>query len=110
MKMASLNLVACVALATMAAGSVLPHRRGPVDAFRVIDEFDRGVSIYTSINDTDMKCATATRTYLDLEQKKATYVWELKGHGGSVKRNVTVNWQGGDAPDLPAYHIDYDMM
>ncbi|KAL1418924.1 hypothetical protein MTO96_005465 [Rhipicephalus appendiculatus] len=50
----------------------------------------------------------ANRTYLDLEQKKASYVWELKGDGSSAKRNITVYWQEGEAPDLPSYYIDYD--
>ncbi|KAL1418925.1 hypothetical protein MTO96_005466 [Rhipicephalus appendiculatus] len=83
--MASLNLVACLALATMVACSLLPDRRVPVDSIRVAEEFPRAVSIYTSVNDTVMMCTTANRTYFDLEQKKAAYVWELKGHGGSVK-------------------------
>nr|XP_037275068.1 uncharacterized protein LOC119167659 [Rhipicephalus microplus] len=106
--MASMNLVACLALATVVAGSVLSNQRGPADAFRVMDVFDRAVSIYTSINDTDMKCATAFRKYLDLELKKCTYVWELKGHGGSAKRNATFDLEEGDAIDKLNYFINND--
>ncbi|XP_037499438.2 uncharacterized protein LOC119373475 [Rhipicephalus sanguineus] len=70
--------------------------------------FQRGVSIYTSINDTYMQCATSRRTYLDLELKKASYVWELKGHGGSVKSNATFNLEEGEAVDTLNYYIDND--
>nr|XP_037274599.1 uncharacterized protein LOC119167251 isoform X2 [Rhipicephalus microplus] len=75
----------------------------------VVQVFPRAVTVYTSTNDTVMLCTTATRSYMDLEQKKAGYVWELKGHGGSAKKNITVNWQEGDAPDRPTYYIDDDL-
>nr|XP_037275308.1 uncharacterized protein LOC119167947 [Rhipicephalus microplus] len=106
--MAASNLVTCLALATMAAGGFLPGRPEPVDLVRVVQAFPQFVNVFTSTNDTVMLCTTATRSYVDLEQKKGSYVWELKGHGGTAKRNLTVNWQEGDSPDRPTYYIDND--
>ncbi|KAL1484651.1 hypothetical protein MTO96_032469, partial [Rhipicephalus appendiculatus] len=55
-----------------------------------------------------MKCATAFRKDLDLEEKKASYVWELKGHGGSVRRNATFDLEAGETIDQLNYYIDND--
>ncbi|KAH6926773.1 hypothetical protein HPB50_022158 [Hyalomma asiaticum] len=74
----------------------------------MLEAFPQAVSIYTSTNDTDLLCVTWNHTYLDLGLKKATFVWDLKGHRGSVKRNVTFDVEEGEAPDLLTYYIDND--
>ncbi|XP_049527591.1 uncharacterized protein LOC125947228 [Dermacentor silvarum] len=104
--MALLILVACIMLTTLVTANVVPDRREPVDVLRTMAHFERALIVYTSTNDTALKCATTTRTYFDLGTKKATYVWQLKGHDGSDKRNITYDVQEADSPDKATYFVE----
>ncbi|XP_037275406.2 uncharacterized protein LOC119168087 [Rhipicephalus microplus] len=50
----------------------------PVDAFEMISSFPYLAMVYTSSDDPEFKCATATLTYLNEQTKDSTYVWHFK--------------------------------
>ncbi|KAL1477863.1 hypothetical protein MTO96_035413 [Rhipicephalus appendiculatus] len=68
--------------------------------------FPKGVSIYTSVNDSEFKCLTATQTSIDLEARKAVYLWHLKGPHGAIRTNVTFHVREGHAPEEVTYFLD----
>ncbi|KAL1482283.1 hypothetical protein MTO96_033897 [Rhipicephalus appendiculatus] len=83
-------------------------QRERVDTFRTIGAFPRVVAISTSTNDTSFKCLSAVRTNYDAEAKTASYVWLLRGHGGTQRRNVTFTITAADVPDQAKYFVDAD--
>ncbi|XP_049276259.1 uncharacterized protein LOC125760346 [Rhipicephalus sanguineus] len=83
-------------------------QREGVDTFRTIGAFRKVVAISTSTNDTSFKCLTAIRTNYDAEAKTATYVWLLRGHGGTQRRNVTFTISAGTVPHQANYFVDAD--
>ncbi|KAL3246927.1 hypothetical protein MRX96_057369 [Rhipicephalus microplus] len=65
----------------------------------MIGTFPNVVAIYTSTNDSSFKCLSAIRTNYDSEAKTASYVWPLRGHGGTERRNVTFIITPGEVPN-----------
>nr|XP_037275064.1 uncharacterized protein LOC119167652 isoform X1 [Rhipicephalus microplus] len=88
-----------------------PRRNVPperVDTFRTIAAFQEVVAISTSTNDTSFKCLSAIRTEYDPEAKTATYVWRLRGQGGTERRNVTFTITAGTTSNQANYIVDAD--
>nr|XP_037275063.1 uncharacterized protein LOC119167651 [Rhipicephalus microplus] len=79
-----------------------------VDSFRMIGAFPNVVAVYTSTNDSSFKCLSATRTNYDSEAKTASYVWPLRGHGGTERRNVTFIITPGEVRNQTKYFVDDD--
>ncbi|XP_037508553.2 uncharacterized protein LOC119385074 [Rhipicephalus sanguineus] len=50
-------------------------------------------------HDGDLDCMAAVRTSYDESGPVAEYVWLLKGLNGRPKKNITVHFEKGDAPD-----------
>ncbi|KAK8770483.1 hypothetical protein V5799_013052 [Amblyomma americanum] len=90
------------------ATPVAHHRREPLDSFRMLAAFPRVVAIYTSTNDSDFKCLVGIRTSFDMQAKTASYLWPLKGHGGTKRRNVTFDITPGNVTDQTTYYVDGD--
>nr|XP_037275065.1 uncharacterized protein LOC119167652 isoform X2 [Rhipicephalus microplus] len=90
-----------------------PRRNVPperVDTFRTIAAFQEVVAISTSTNDTSFKCLSAIRTEYDPEAKTATYVWRLRGQGGTERRNVTFTITAGTTSNQANYIVDADCL
>ncbi|XP_037499690.1 uncharacterized protein LOC119373698 [Rhipicephalus sanguineus] len=107
--MAWLKLAIGVVLFGLATATpTLNQQRERVDSFRMIGAFPKVVAISTSTNDSSFKCLSAIRTNYDGEAKTATYVWPLRGHGGTERRNVTFTITPGDVSDETKYFVDDD--
>ncbi|KAH6926771.1 hypothetical protein HPB50_022156 [Hyalomma asiaticum] len=100
----------CAMLALLAPLKIAGSQRETVDAFRAMNFFKTGVSIYTSINDPAFKCLTTNQTSFDLEAKKATYIWHFRGYGGTDKQTVTFHVREGKTPDEVTYVLNNDCM
>ncbi|XP_049511090.1 uncharacterized protein LOC125939752 [Dermacentor silvarum] len=87
-----------------------PHKlqRDLADAFEIFDKFPYVVLVYTSGDDPEFQCLTNKRTELDMDAKKATYVWMFKGHNGSERKNVALHLSAGDAPDWAVFTLNND--
>ncbi|KAL1477305.1 hypothetical protein MTO96_035839 [Rhipicephalus appendiculatus] len=98
----------CVVLALLVGAIVTANRRERTDAFRMIAEFPRIVSISTSTNDSSFKCLSAMRTRFDPQAKRATYVWRLRDDHGRVRRerklDQVVYYVDGDGTPFTAYY------
>ncbi|XP_037275067.2 uncharacterized protein LOC119167655 [Rhipicephalus microplus] len=106
--MASRNVGICLILAVLVPASMGGTRREPIDAFKAMENFTKGFSLYTSIDDSDFKCLTVSRISFNLEARKAVYVWHLKGPDGTVRTNVTFYVDDGEAPEKVTYFLDHD--
>ncbi|KAK8769797.1 hypothetical protein V5799_013738, partial [Amblyomma americanum] len=67
-------------------------------------------TVYASIEDPTLPCATALRTELDLPEKTATYLVHLKGLNGTEDQFVTYDYSMAtpDVPNKAALVVDKD--
>ncbi|KAL3209135.1 hypothetical protein MRX96_052408 [Rhipicephalus microplus] len=80
--------IACVAFVVTPASSRAPHKleRNVTDTFELFDKFPYVVLVYSSGEDPEFQCLTNKRTELDMQAKKATYVWMFKGGNGRTRK------------------------
>nr|XP_037281020.1 uncharacterized protein LOC119174282 isoform X2 [Rhipicephalus microplus] len=100
--------IACVAFVVTPASSRAPHKleRNVTDTFELFDKFPYVVLVYSSGEDAEFQCLTNKRTELDMQAKKATYVWMFKGGNGRTRKNVALHLSAGDAPDRAVFTLD----
>ncbi|KAH6938105.1 hypothetical protein HPB50_006782 [Hyalomma asiaticum] len=106
---ATIALALCALSIASAAGKAA-HKlhRNVTDTFELFAHFPYVVLEYTSGDDPEFQCLTNKRVQLDMEKKTSTYVWMFKGHGGSEKKDVTLNLRAGDSPDKVIFTLDND--
>nr|XP_037275406.1 uncharacterized protein LOC119168087 [Rhipicephalus microplus] len=80
----------------------------PVDAFEMISSFPYLAMVYTSSDDPEFKCATATLTYLNEQTKDSTYVWHFKSpiNHHTVVRTSTFDISQSDNIDQVHFILD----
>uniref|UniRef100_A0A034WXA3 Lipocalin 24 n=1 Tax=Rhipicephalus microplus TaxID=6941 RepID=A0A034WXA3_RHIMP len=102
--------IACVAFVVTPASSRAPHKleRNVTDTFELFDKFPYVVLVYSSGEDPEFQCLTNKRTELDMQAKKAPYVWIFKGGNGRTRKNVALHLSAGDAPDRAVFTLDDD--
>ncbi|XP_075550524.1 uncharacterized protein LOC142584267 [Dermacentor variabilis] len=102
--------IAHAAFVYFPASSKAQHKlqRNLTDTFELFDKFPYVVLVYSSGEDPEFQCLTNKRTELDMNAKKATYVWMFKGHNGSERKNVALHLSAGDAPDRVVFTLNND--
>ncbi|KAH6928775.1 hypothetical protein HPB50_019475 [Hyalomma asiaticum] len=92
------------------ASSKAAHQlqRNVTDTFELFDRFPYVVLVYSSGDDPEFQCLTNKRTELDMEAKKATYVWMFKGRNGTPRKNVALHLSAGDSPDRVVLTVNND--
>ncbi|KAL3206920.1 hypothetical protein MRX96_039822 [Rhipicephalus microplus] len=82
------------------------QRREVPDAFKIYVHLDDVLAVSDINADGVLECVEAVRTEYQTQPKVATYLFLLKGHHGTEKKNVSVHIIPGTTPDKITIYFD----
>ncbi|XP_037280917.2 uncharacterized protein LOC119174196 isoform X2 [Rhipicephalus microplus] len=82
------------------------QRREVLDAFKIYAHLDDVLAVSDINADGVLECVEAVRTEYQTQPKVATYLFLLKGHHGTEKKNVSVHIIPGTTPDKITIYFD----